>query len=246
MKQPLMRIVTILLSCFTFTHANSTSSNPPPQPTSYLDWKPILHAEDVFKDAITFTFTQTDEKGNVFWVEQRPAEGGRSVLVERDKNGNIRDVTPAPYSVRNRVYEYGGVPYVVKGSWVYFTNFKDQRIYKLNLSHSSEITPLTPERNADDSLGKYADLTVSPDGNALIFVYEKEVKQGEYPDYIGMIDLRNTAIQEPTILLAGANFYKTPQYSPDGTHLAWLQWNHPYMRWDSTNLRLNRIWPSVS
>jgi dipeptidyl aminopeptidase/acylaminoacyl peptidase len=39
-----------------------------------------------------------------------------------------------------------------------------------------------------------------------------------------------------TVLVSGADFYSDPAISPDGTMLAWLQWSHPNMPWDGTEL----------
>jgi len=229
----------LILSVYVGTECFALDVKPPI--VSYLNWRPTLSAEDVFKNVVAFTYIQASDKGDLFWVEQRPDEEGRCVLVQRDARGISKDLTPPSYSVRTRVYEYGGRPYVVKGSWVYFVNFKDQRIYRQNLQHPAEILPLTPKLNTDGSLGKYMDLTVSPDGNWLVFVYEKEVKQGENPDFLAILNLKHHGIQAARILAQGANFYKLPQFSPDGTQLGWLEWNHPYMPWDSTQLYLASI-----
>src|SRR5919204_1095339 len=48
-----------------------------------------------------------------YWIEQRPWEQGRSVLVRRSEQGAVTDVTPAGFNVRNRVHEYGGGDYPV-------------------------------------------------------------------------------------------------------------------------------------
>src|SRR6185369_8764539 len=60
---------------------------------------------------------------DVYWLEGRPAEGGRTVLVRRSPDGHIADVTPPPFYVRTRVHEYGGGAYVVDRGEIYFSNF---------------------------------------------------------------------------------------------------------------------------
>src|SRR5260370_32957796 len=66
-----------------------------------------------------------------YWIEGRPAEGGRNVIVKRDASGAITDLIPAPFNARTRVHEYDGGDYVVDGSTVYFSNFTDQRLYRV-------------------------------------------------------------------------------------------------------------------
>jgi dipeptidyl aminopeptidase/acylaminoacyl peptidase len=204
---------------------------------SYLDWEPVIQPEEVFRSAIGFSFVQTDGE-NAYWVELRPDEGGRNVLMQADSSGKVRELTPREFNVRTRVFEYGSDPYVVRGNWVYFTNFKDQRLYKQDLKNLSSIIALTPATNLDGTLGKYAELEVSLDGRWLVFAYEKEGKTGHPSNHVGLIDLQMSGEQEAKILTQGADFYKKPTFSPDGSKLAWLEWKHPYMQWDSTRLYL--------
>ena len=84
----------------------------------------------------------------VYWIEGRPHEAGRNVLVRRAPDGTTRDVTPGGFNTRSRVHEYGGGAYLADGRHVYFVNFIDQRVYALDLEDAAsptQPTPLTPE-----------------------------------------------------------------------------------------------------
>ena len=67
--------------------------------------------------------------GIPYWVESRPAEAGRYVIVTPNGNGSIRELTPPSFGSRTRVNEYGGAPYVVTRDALYFSNWADQRIH---------------------------------------------------------------------------------------------------------------------
>lgn len=40
----------------------------------------------------------------------------------------------------------------------------------------------------------------------------------------------------PRVVRRGSDFYSSPRLSPDGKRLAWLEWKHPHLPWDSTEL----------
>ena len=205
--------------------------------TPYRDWKPAIKAEDVFKNFVHLSYLKTFDN-RLFWLEVRPQEEGRYVVVKRGKDGRTIDLTPKGYSARSRVHEYGGSSYAVHGNNLYFVNFKDQRIYWQDLDHPEKVQAITPAKNSDGSLGKYMDLTLSPDGQWLVFVYEKEFKERENQNYLAAILTGAKKTSKPQIIAKGADFYKSPTFSKDGKSLAWTQWNHPYMRWYSTELFL--------
>ncbi|HUV03399.1 MAG TPA: S9 family peptidase [Desulfobacteria bacterium] len=207
-----------------------------PQKAPYISWNPALSAEEVFSDIVGLQELLLDGK-KTYWLEMRPAEKGRYVIVRRDATGTMSDVTPTDINVRTRVHEYGGGAYTVFNGVIYCVNFSDQRLYR-QFEDSSHVEPLTPEKNEDGSLGKYASLTVSPDRKTLLFVYEKEYEERENENFLAVLDIDLTAeeVAEPRIIAKGCDFYAEPIFSPTGKKVAWLQWNHPHMPWDSTEL----------
>ena len=96
----------------------------------YGSWKSPITAESLVANAVGLEQITLD--GDVtYWMEQRPSEGGRSVIVRRDAQGKTADVTPQPFNARTRVHEYGGRSYAVHGDTIYFANFADQRVYRV-------------------------------------------------------------------------------------------------------------------
>ena len=152
----------------------------------------------------------------MYWLEGRASEGGRNVIVRRAPSGEISDVTAAAFNVRSRVHEYGGGAYTVYRRTIFFSNFADGRVYQQD--PGGEAQPIT-EINS----GSYADFRMDPLRSRLIGVREH--------------DGVNTIVAIPgQALVQGADFYSDPIISPDGKFLAWLQWNHPNMPWDGTEL----------
>jgi dienelactone hydrolase len=195
---------------------------------SYLEWEPAIKIEDIFSDIVGIGGI-TVENNNIYWKEFRPAEEGRNVIMIKDKEGNEKELLPKPYNARTRVHEYGGKAYTVKNNIVYFANFNDQRIYKVE---NNKITPLTPERNKDGSLGKYASLNVI--NNKLVFVYELEYKEKQNKNCIAYIDLDSNEIKEPRIITEGRDFYG--DIVTHNNQIAWQEWDLPYMPWEYTEL----------
>ena len=163
---------------------------------------------------------------DVYWLEGRPGEGGRSVIVHGSPDGRTRDVNPQPFNARTRVHEYGGGDFVVHDGTVFFSNFADQRIY--SAKPGGEPKPLTSETDH-----RYADMVVDTPRNRLIAVREDHTGGGEPVNEIVAIGLDDGA---ESVLVSGNDFYSSPRVSPDGQSLAWLAWNHPNMPWDGTEL----------
>src|SRR5688572_8758372 len=97
---------------------------------SYGTWESPLSAERVATSGRRLSTVSLDGD-DVYWLEGRPEEGGRNVLVRATASGAVEDVTPTGTNVRTRVHEYGGAPYLVHRGITYYVEFSDQRIYRL-------------------------------------------------------------------------------------------------------------------
>ncbi len=176
---------------------------------------------------------------DVYWLEGRPAEAGRNVIVRRTPDGTTTDVNPAPFNARTRVHEYGGGAVLVDYGVVIFSNFADQRLYRIAPGQAPEaITPEAPLR--------YADCVLDAGRNRLICVREDHseaalAEHGEAVNTIAAIALDGSEAQH--VLVSSNDFYATPRLSPDGKMLAWLTWRHPNMPWDGTELWIAEVQP---
>src|SRR5215213_1346122 len=98
----------------------------------YGTWPSPIAAAEVAAQGRRFSGVSV-HGDDIYWIEGRPNEGGRNVLVRWRPDGSIVDVVPPGFNVRTRVHEYGGAPYTIAGGDVYFSNFADQRIYRVSI-----------------------------------------------------------------------------------------------------------------
>lgn len=168
------------------------------------------------------------EDGAVWWLESRPAEGGRSVIVRSDPWSSPSDVIPSGFNARTTVHEYGGGAFAVAGSTVFFSNFADQRCYRQELG--GEPVAITPETGGRH---RYADLRLLPGGARLVAVRERHEPEAVVNELVAFpVD----GSAEPVVIARGRDFYAAPRPAPDGSHLAWLSWDLPWMPWDGCEL----------
>ena len=189
-------------------------------------WPSVISAELITRAAPSLNFLQS-QGDNLFWVEGRPWDAGRSVIMCRGSDGKIRDLLKPPYSHHSKVHEYGGMAYVADETSLYFVNAADQCIYHLDLEVDSE-----PKAITEPGL-RFADLVLNATQQQLIAVGEKHHQDREPENFIAAI---NIASGELSILASGADFYAYPRISPNNKKLCWIQWQHPDMPWDSTQL----------
>ncbi len=84
----------------------------------YGSWKSPITSDLIAGGSVRLGHVALDG-GSVYWLESRPSEGGRYVLVRRGPDGTVEDVTQPGSNVRTRVHEYGGGSFLIAGDTIY-------------------------------------------------------------------------------------------------------------------------------
>ncbi|KAJ4867532.1 alpha/beta-Hydrolases superfamily protein [Raphanus sativus] len=225
----------------------SSSESPPQEKITapYGSWKSPITADVVSGASKRLGGTAVDSRGRLVWLESRPNESGREVLVmEGEKEGGI-DITPKEFGVRTLTQEYGGGAFRVSSSHdqlVVFSNYKDQRLYKQHFANKdSSPKPITPDYGSpavtyadgvfDSRFNRF--VTVREDGrldrsNPITTIVEVNLSGGD-------------TLEEPKVLVSGNDFYAFPRLDPKCERLAWIQWTLPNMPWDKAQLWVGYI-----
>ncbi len=201
----------------------------------YGAWKSPITTDALVQRTVGLAEVRVSD-GDIYWLEGRPAEVGRSVVVRCSARGEIADVTPPEFNARTLVHEYGGGVYTVMGSTVFFANFEDQRVYRQE--GGGEPVAITPEPLYVRG-ERYADFEVSPDASRLYCVRETHREDTETANEI--VCLSADGSREPLVVAGGHDFVSYPRLSPDLRHLVWTTWDHPQMPWDGTELWIGSL-----
>ena len=197
----------------------------------YGTWRSPISAELVSVDGVALSQPWLAD-GSLFWLERRPTEGGRSVLIHAPPFSEPVDVSPPGFNVRTTVHEYGGGAYLVDQGTAFFSHFADQRFYRQELG--ADPVAITPESDGRD---RYADGRVTPDGRWLICVRERHPDPDDPSGVTNeLVAIPSDGSAEPATIRSGRDFFSTPRISPDGSRLCWLEWDLPWMPWDGSEL----------
>ena len=206
-------------------------------------WESPISAALLTQGARSISEVKVDaksERDEVFWVEVRPSEGGRGVVCShRAGETGVIDWTPEGFSARSRVHEYGGGAFGLGDGATFFTNAKDQGVYRQD-SPGQAPRLLTPP----DSKSRFCDYSCA---HGRLFAVEEDhsvvKKEHDFPAN----NLVSFSCREPgpvTRIATGADFYACPRLSEDGKHLCWMQWSFPNMPWNGTEIWVADVSPS--
>ncbi|MEP1353413.1 MAG: prolyl oligopeptidase family serine peptidase [Tateyamaria sp.] len=204
--------------------------------TPYGSWVSPISAGAVAAGAREFEQILID-RDTIFWVEARPEENGRSVLMSSEGGSPASDVTPVGFSVRTLVNSYGGAAAAVGDGHICFSNFappdfpgsKDQRIF--SQTPGMQPRPITPQVRT-----RYADGVIRRGTDTGVWICEQSdvTLHGQDKQSLVLIDLSGERL--PVTLVEGGDFYACPRLSDDGSKLCWITWDYPSMPWEGTRL----------
>ena len=155
--------------------------------SNYGSWASEISPQKIVEGGLIFSEIRTNDS-NIYFLEGRPSESGRYVIVKQNSDGTTEDIFTQNYNSRNAVHEYGGGSYAVGKQNLYFSNWEDQKIYSVN---GKNISPITEEPDNPRAL-RYADLTLSNDEKWLFCVRETHFENKEAKMNLLLFQLRKS------------------------------------------------------
>ena len=216
---------------------NAATSRP------YGSWPSPITAKLITTSGVRLGGSTVDSEGTLHWLEGRPQEKGRQVVVRYDPKNEAAssrgavDVSPTDVNVRTRVHEYGGKSFILEpdGGLIY-SDFASQRLFRLPAGGGTP-TCLTPESAWADGKYRFADGVLDPIGGRIVCVREDHSDSAPSKVKNEVVSVSLDGSGEMSVLATGRDFYAHPRLSADGSQLAYVAWDHPNMPWDATELR---------
>lgn len=201
-------------------------------------WASPLSAEDATGSSVGLGGLSADG-ADLYWLESRPSEKGRTALVHRAADGTIEDVTPPPVNVASRVHEYGGGSYAVQDGRIVYTEKTDGSVWLVEKGEA-------PRKIVGVEGARYADFRFVPGTGKIVAVREdhRNRKPTDPEAAIVLLDTEKGVAAEENegkVIVKGPDFLASPRPSPDGKSIAWISWEHPDMPWDATCLHVAKL-----
>jgi hypothetical protein len=194
----------------------------------YGAWVSPVSVELMTEAAIGLSGLSVDRQ-DLYWLEARPNENGRTVLCRRRADGEIEDLTPPPFNVGSRVHEYGGGAYAVANSTIVVSERTDGSVWLIE-------TGAAPRRIETPEGCRYADFEFDLPRRRVLAVREDHRARPPTDPKAAIVALPLGADGAETILVEGPDFMSSPRLAPGDERLAWIAWDHPGMPWDGTRL----------
>ena len=168
-----------------------------------------------------------------YWVEGRPEEGGRQVVVV-DRGGEVpEELTPPGVSVRSRVHEYGGGAAATTPDHHDYVDQADQRLMRLDRRHPGPPVPLTPP-SRPGRIGPLRRRLPHPVGSV---AGSRGGAAGGERHHPPLVAVATDGSLRTRVVVDDGDFVAAPRVSPDGRY-GWpgCGWDHPDMPWDRSSV----------
>tara|TARA_R110000868_G_scaffold188512_2_gene431259 strand:- start:3918 stop:5783 length:1866 start_codon:yes stop_codon:yes gene_type:complete len=161
--------------------------------------------------------------GGVVWSEFNPSDA--CTRLWHWTSSRLRCLTAAGWSVRSRVYEYGGGAFCLGDDGLALVCEADQQLYWQDLDGQ-------PQALTERSDCRYGDLCYDPVRRVVLAVEEQHTASGVVHRLVTIG--RDDGARE--VISDGCDFYAAPTLSNDGQRLAWIEWDRPQQPWLATRL----------
>jgi dipeptidyl aminopeptidase/acylaminoacyl peptidase len=201
----------------------------------YLDWQSDLSLEQVFAEAVSFAYPSIiDDLGTLYLSKDKHDNRSVLMLLSGDK---LEPITPTPFNLQTRVNEYGGKPYWLSGRSLVFANQADQCLYRQQLDDSlvSEPKRISVKPN-DQQRFMYTDVHQLNRDAILAIVEVERAGISHASNHMFIAALSEQPNNAPVVAIEGADFYSNLVVNESQNKVAWVQWNHPNMPWDDSQL----------
>jgi len=197
-------------------------------------WPSPLSAASVARGRRSCSSLSADAAA-LYWLERRPEEGGRQVLVRTVPGAAPLEVSPPGANLGSSVYEYGGGAYCVvpgTGGFAYVERADQQVRWYAGTSEGARGVALTEPAGAGEEV-RHGDLRATADGRWVLAVRERVVEHRVERSLVAF-DVARPGHERQ--VAAGRDFFAAPRPDPTGRRLAWICWDHPDMPWDASEL----------
>ncbi|KAF9005454.1 Alpha/Beta hydrolase protein [Cyathus striatus] len=202
----------------------------------YGTWSSPITAEAITKGSNAISDVIVDPlTAQVYHIESRPSEKGRSVLVHTATGKDV--ASDKTWNFRTGVHEYGGSAVIVYGGTIYFSHYVDGKVYRIIESEGDKAEPVTPEEKPY----RYAAFKVHPVHTHLLVSILEDHTIDEPSKIVTTLCIINTNTKTAHTLVSGADFYASPGFDSTGTHLTWMQWDHPDMPWEGAEVHVASV-----
>ena len=207
----------------------------------YGRWDSPIAAADVARAKVSLSDLCSDGDA-LYWLESRPAEAGRVVMVRSGADG-LTDHSPPEVSIRSRVAR------VRRRSGVHRAGPGGRRL-RLRGPGRPEGLVLRRRRWAgpagsatpraltaappEGEVHNHGGLSATADGDWILAVREVHRRGAVRPQRSVVALSTRRAEPGPCTLVEGHDFYGQPRVHPTGARLAVVAWDHPDMSWDAS------------